>query len=90
MEQVAARIHWPVETVTGHGRLELKDLLEHYMLLGGRRDEMGLLWHGQKVKSNVGAVALARAGSAPWPSLAYVTFAFVQAFLLVLHFPAPR
>ena len=35
MEQVAARIHWPVETVTGHGRLELKDLLEHYMLLGG-------------------------------------------------------
>jgi cobaltochelatase CobS len=35
IEQVAARLHWPVQTVTGHGRLELHDLLGQYMLLGG-------------------------------------------------------
>lgn len=35
IEQVAARLHWPVQTVTGHGRLELNDLLGQYLLLKG-------------------------------------------------------
>lgn len=35
LEQVAARLHWGVHTVTGHGRLELNDLLGQYMLVEG-------------------------------------------------------
>jgi len=35
LEQVAARLHWGVHTVTGHGRLELNDLLGQYMLVDG-------------------------------------------------------
>lgn len=35
VEQVAARINWPVQTVTGHGRLELNDLLGQWLLLKG-------------------------------------------------------
>ena len=35
VEQVAARINWPVQTITGHGRLELNDLLGQWLLLKG-------------------------------------------------------
>lgn len=35
LEQVAARLHWGVHTVTGHGRMELNDLLGQYMLVDG-------------------------------------------------------
>jgi cobaltochelatase CobS len=35
LEQVAARLQWGVHTVTGHGRLELNDLLGQYMLVDG-------------------------------------------------------
>jgi cobaltochelatase CobS len=35
LEQVAARLHWGVHSVTGHGRLELNDLLGQYMLADG-------------------------------------------------------
>jgi len=35
LEQVAARLQWGVHTVTGHGRLELNDLLGQYMLVEG-------------------------------------------------------
>ena len=35
LEQVAARLHWGVHTVTGHGRLELNDLLGQYRLVEG-------------------------------------------------------
>jgi cobaltochelatase CobS len=35
LEQVAARLHWGVHTVTGHGRLELNDLLGQYTLVDG-------------------------------------------------------
>ncbi len=35
LEQVAARLHWGVHTVTGHGRMELNDLLGQYMLADG-------------------------------------------------------
>jgi len=35
LEQVAARLQWGVHTVTGHGRLELNDLLGQYMLMEG-------------------------------------------------------
>lgn len=34
LEQVAARLHWGVHAVTGHGRLELNDLLGQYRLAG--------------------------------------------------------
>ena len=34
-EQVAARLHWGVHTVAGHGRMELNDLLGQYMLVDG-------------------------------------------------------
>lgn len=33
LEQVAARLHWGVHSVTGHGRLELTDLLGQYLLI---------------------------------------------------------
>jgi len=35
LEQVAARLQWGVHTVTGHGRMELNDLLGQYMLVDG-------------------------------------------------------
>ena len=35
LEQVAARLHWGVHTVSGHGRMELNDLLGQYMLVDG-------------------------------------------------------
>ena len=35
LEQIAARLHWGVHAVTGHGRLELNDLLGQYMLVDG-------------------------------------------------------
>ena len=35
LEQVAARLHWGVHAVTGHGRMELNDLLGQYMLVDG-------------------------------------------------------
>ena len=35
VEQAAARINWPVQTITGHGRLELNDLLGQWLLLKG-------------------------------------------------------
>ena len=35
LEQVAARLNWGVHSVTGHGRLELNDLLGQYMLVDG-------------------------------------------------------
>ena len=35
LEQVAARLHWGVHTVTGHGRMELNDLLGQYRLVDG-------------------------------------------------------
>lgn len=35
LEQVAARLHWGVHAVTGHGRLELNDLLGQYMIVEG-------------------------------------------------------
>ncbi|MFZ2451516.1 MAG: AAA family ATPase [Methylovulum miyakonense] len=35
LEQVAARLHWGVHAVTGHGRLELNDLLGQFMLVEG-------------------------------------------------------
>ena len=35
LEQVAARLHWGVHAVTGHGRLELNDLLGQYRLAEG-------------------------------------------------------
>lgn len=35
LEQICARLHWGVNTVTGHGRLELNDLLGQYMLVDG-------------------------------------------------------
>lgn len=35
LEQVAARLHWGVHAVTGHGRMELNDLLGQYMLVEG-------------------------------------------------------
>ncbi|PPD46934.1 MAG: CbbQ/NirQ/NorQ/GpvN family protein [Methylobacter sp.] len=35
VEQVAARLHWGVHAVTGHGRLELNDLLGQFMLVEG-------------------------------------------------------
>ena len=35
VEQVAARINWPVQSITGHGRLELNDLLGQWLLLKG-------------------------------------------------------
>jgi cobaltochelatase CobS len=33
--QVAARLNWPVQTVTGHGRLELADLIGQFVLVAG-------------------------------------------------------
>lgn len=33
--QVAARLNWPVESVTGHGRLELADLVGQFVLVAG-------------------------------------------------------
>jgi cobaltochelatase CobS len=33
--QVAARLNWPVQTVTGHGRLELADLIGQFVLVEG-------------------------------------------------------
>ena len=35
LEQVAARLQWGVHAVTGHGRMELNDLLGQYMLVDG-------------------------------------------------------
>lgn len=35
VEQVATRLHWGVHAVTGHGRLELNDLLGQFMLVEG-------------------------------------------------------
>ncbi len=35
IEQVAARLHWGVQCVTGHGRLELNELLGQYRLVAG-------------------------------------------------------
>jgi len=35
VEQVAARLHWGIHAVTGHGRLELNDLLGQFMLVEG-------------------------------------------------------
>ena len=35
VEQVAARLQWGVHTVTGHGRMELNDLLGQYRLVDG-------------------------------------------------------
>ena len=35
LEQVAARLQWGVHTVTGHGRMELNDLLGQYRLVDG-------------------------------------------------------
>ncbi len=35
LEQVCARLHWGVHAVTGHGHLELNDLLGQYMLVDG-------------------------------------------------------
>ena len=35
LEQVAARLQWGVHSVTGHGRMELNDLLGQYMLVDG-------------------------------------------------------
>jgi cobaltochelatase CobS len=35
LEQVCARLHWGVHSVTGHGRLELNDLLGQFMLVDG-------------------------------------------------------
>lgn len=40
LEQVAARLQWGVHTVTGHGRLELNDLLGQYMLT----EQGGMQW----------------------------------------------
>lgn len=33
--QVAARLNWPVQQVTAHGRLELSDLIGHHTLVNG-------------------------------------------------------
>lgn len=33
--QVAARLNWPVQQITAHGRLELADLLGHHTLVNG-------------------------------------------------------
>lgn len=33
--QIAARLHWPVQQVTAHGRLELSDLTGHHTLVNG-------------------------------------------------------
>jgi cobaltochelatase CobS len=44
VKQVAARVNWPVQTITGHGRLELNDLLGQWLLLkgGGMRGDTKL------------------------------------------------
>lgn len=33
IEQVAARLHWPAVTVTGHGQMEVTDLIGHHTLV---------------------------------------------------------
>jgi cobaltochelatase CobS len=35
LEQVCARLHWGVHSITGHGRLELNDLLGQFLLVDG-------------------------------------------------------
>ncbi len=35
VSQVAARLNWPVQAVTAHGRLELADLIGHHTLING-------------------------------------------------------
>ena len=48
VEQVAARINWPVQTITGHGRLELNDLLGQWLLLKGG----GMQWADGPLTAN--------------------------------------